>query len=257
MVANTWKTLACYGFVPANYGTHRWLERNPTAERLLLATFDLGDSRECRVEMLPAASRVRYEHFGLVFSERINSETNIAAFQSALSIIASVPTLYAIVATYLRTLHVLQAPNLDYDVSYSDPDLPFSIFVSVPAIKEGGKLRLAESIVHECMHLQLSIIETLLPLVSDRNAAAFSPWRRSTRPLASVLHGLYVFTVIHEFFAALDRIDILPTDDRLLATKRQNEIAYEVAQVSNFAVAEGLTDEGRVLAYQLLAYLSN
>ena len=247
-----WQRLVRHGFVPANYGTNRWLEGNPAAERSELATLDLDDSRKCVIEVLPASTRNQYQDFGLVFSESGSTGAEVAAIQSALSVIASVPSLFTAVAAYLRSLHLLQAPGLDFDVSHSDPEVPFSIFVSVPPPDREGPLRLAESIIHECMHLQLTMIETILPLVGAGNAAAFSPWQQRARPFRGILHGVYVFSVIDACLQALDGSGSLAPDETAFVRKRRREIAHEVAQVDHFAIAEELTDDGGVLVGQLL-----
>ena len=252
MTAITWQAIARHGFIMSNYGTHRWLQNDPTAERLELATLDLGNSLECRIEELPARSRVRYERSGLVFLGSLFNNTHIAAVRSALSLIALVPRLYATVAAYLRTLHVLQAPGTDFDVSHSDPEVPFSIFVSIPSGERESKLRLAESIIHECMHLQLTMIEAELPLVCDRNVLVFSPWQQRARPLRGVLHGLYVFTAIDTYLKALHSGHSLTADEKMFVAKRRDQIAQEVAQVADLASVEGLTNEGGVLVGQLL-----
>ena len=256
MTAITWQAIARYGFIMSNYGTHRWLQNDPTAERLELATLDLGNSLECRIEELSAPSRVRYERSGLDFPGSLSIETHIATVRSALSLIALVPSLYATVAAYLRTLHVLQALGTDFDVSHSDPEVPFSIFVSIPSGDREGNLRLAESIIHECMHLQLTMIEAELPLVNDRNALFFSPWQQTARPLAGVLHGLYVFSVLEAYFKALDQCRSLTPEERAFVTKRRGEIAEEIGQVAQLATLEGLTTDGRILAGYALRHPS-
>lgn len=252
LTASAWQEFARHGFVPSNYGTHRWLERDPAAERLVLATIGLAGPLEYRIEALPESSRTRYERIGLTFPESISIRPHVAAVQSALSHITPVPSLYAAVCAYLRTLHVLQAPGKDFDVSHSDPEAPFSIFVSVPSACPNGALRLAESIVHECMHLQLTMIETLLPLVGTEGEGAFSPWQQRQRPLRGVLHGLYVFSVIDAWLQALAHSDWLAPDKRTFVTKRRQEIAGEITQVADLLTVKGLTVCGRVLVGQLL-----
>lgn len=247
LTASAWQGLARRGFVPSNYGTHRWLERDPAAERPVLATIELSGPLEYRIEALPESSRTRYERIGLAFPESISIRSHVAAVQSALSHITLIPSLYAAVCAYLRTLHVLQAPGKDFDVSHSDPEAPFSIFVSVPSACPNGALRLAESIIHECMHLQLTMIETLLPLVGKGGRSVFSPWQQRQRPLRGVLHGLYVFSVIGAWLQALDQGDFLAPEGRTFVVKRRGEIAHEVAQVAGLVAAEGLTECGRIL----------
>ena len=252
IIAIAWQRLAGHGFVPANYGTHRWLQRDPTVERVDLATLDLGDSLKCRIEVLPVPSRIRYEERGLAFSESVSTEANVALIQSALSLVASVPSLHAAVAAYLRSLHVLKPPATNIDVSHSDPDVPFSVFVSIPHSEREGTLRLAESIIHECMHLQLTMIEAILPLVGEGDAPTFSPWQRRFRPLRGILHGIYVFSVIDACLQALDRSGSLAPAETTFVRKRRREIAHEIAQVDYFAFTGKLTDEGSEMAERLL-----
>src|SRR5262249_18705097 len=86
--------------------------------------------------------------------------------QEAIAILASLPTLHHTVATLVRVCHLVKPEHDDYDVSYSDPQVPFSIFVSVPPRRAANDaLRVAESLVHEAMHLQLTLIEQAVPLV--------------------------------------------------------------------------------------------
>lgn len=255
MTAITWQKIASRGFVPTNYGTHRWLQNDPNAERLELATLDLGNSLECRIEELPAPSRVRYEKSGLIVLGSLSIEPPIAAIRSALCLIALVPSLHATVAAYLRTLHVLQASGSDFDVSHSDPEVPFSIFVSIPSVDREGKLRLAESIIHECMHLQFTMIEAELPLVCDRNVLVFSPWQQTARPLSGVLHGLYVFSVIDAYFRAVGQSCSLTQEERAFVIKRRDQIRQEVAQVTYLTTTKGLTHEGRGLVCYFLRCL--
>ena len=254
LTASAWQGLARHGFVPSNYGTHRWLERDPAADLLVLATIECDRSSKCRIEALPASSRMRYERIGLTFPESISIETHVASLRQALSLITLVPSLYAAIAAYLQTLHVLGSPGKDLDVSHSDPGVPFSIFTSVPSACPNGDLRLAEAIIHECMHLQLTMIETLLPLVGTEGRGTFSPWQQRQRPLRGVLHGLYVFSVIDAWLQPLEHSDWLAPDGRMFVTKRRQEIAQEIAQVADLVTTKGLTVYGQMLVGRLLLH---
>ena len=247
-----WQELARHGFSRSNYGTHRWLETNPNANRLEFKVLSLGSSLDCRIEALPASSKERYERRGLEFSDRAFDKNKVAAIEASFSLISKVPSLHATVCTYLKALHVLKAPGIDYDVSSSDPEVPFSIFISVPDLEREGTLRLAESIVHECMHLHLTFIDAITPLVGDLRASAFSPWQQEVRPLKGVLHGLYVFAVIDAYFNLLEQAISLARNEEEFVAKRRCEIAQEVAQVMKLATAPGLTSAGRMLACHVL-----
>ena len=252
LTARTWRRLAPRGFRPANYGTHRWLAGDPAAERTVLAALDLGDFPQCRIEALPASSRNRYERSGLVFPRSAAATAALAAVRSAWSLVEAAPSLQAAVAAYLRSVHVLQPPEAEVDVSYSDPDVPFSVFVSIPGPGHHTALRLAESLVHECMHLHLTLIEAVVPLVGDDRASTFSPWLRRPRPLRGVLHGLYVFSVVDAFLRVLEHSGSLGPDQAAFAARRRRQIAGEIAQVNRPALAAGLTEDGRGLVERLL-----
>ena len=134
----------------------------------------------------------------------MTNSTVLHCLQDAIDVLARVPTLQGTVSTLIRTCHVLKPENDSYDVSHSDPRTPFSAFVSVPR-KRGptDALRVAESLVHEAMHLQLTLIERLLPLVKESDLTYFSPWKGTQRSPRGVLHALYVFRAIHNFFGRL------------------------------------------------------
>lgn len=251
LATTAWEKISSSGIVPYNYGTHRCLRKDPATDLQYPATLGLGNDLQCRLEILPEASREVFEEAGLIFAPCSSIEVNVPIIQSALSLIATTPTLSSVIAHFLRSLHLLKAPDENYDVSHSDPSVPFSIFVSIPPVGRHERLRLAESIVHECMHLQLTAFEALFPLVGDHNEVAYSPWRLTERPLAGVIHGLYVFTVIHSWFEILNRCDFLSPEERKFVEKRLEEVAREVAHVITLPSKPGLTDAG----YGLTSYL--
>ena len=211
----------------------------------------LSDSAECLIESLPTSSQVRFAGSRMTFSRDLGAERDLEALQQALSLVAAVPSLYATISQYLRSLHLLEPPGADYDVSHSDPDVPFSISISVPVADGRRRLRLAESIVHECMHLQLTLVEDVLPLVAAPEIRLFSPWRDTLRPVRGVLHGFYVFSVVHEFLTTLCRTGSLSPAEATLASVRRSNIRHEATQVRNLASGEGLTAAGRSLARHL------
>lgn len=256
LTLTAWEKFALRGFAPANYGTNRWLKNDPGADRLCLAEFNLGDSLHCIVEPLPASCQSSYEKAGLIFPTRLSHESDVGALRTALSLIRFIPSLHATVIKYLRSVHILQAPGPNYDVSHSDPRVPFSIFMSIPPKNLEQRLRIAESIIHECMHLQLTLIENMLPLVKLPMVQVFSPWYKTARPLSGVLHGLYVFTVVHEFFETLDKEGLLKPKEKSFTGKRRGQIVEEVTQVASLVSSEGLTNEGRSLVRSLYSCLS-
>ena len=248
LVEFVWEDAKQKNFSPENYGTHRWLQNDPTRERFQLSRFKLSDDSEFSIEVLPTSSRRRYEKTGLAFSH----QCSVDAFPSALGVIRCVPSLYATISLYLRSLHLLQAPTDNHDVSHSDPAVPFSIFVSVPPPDARGRIRLAESIVHECMHLQLSIMEKIVPLFDESGAMHFSPWQQTRRPISGLLHGLYVFSVIHSFLGMAVLSESLSNDERHYVISRRRKISDEVASMSSQCWSDSLSSVGRDLGRRLL-----
>ena len=243
-----WQDAARLAFTPENYGTHRWLRGDATLERLQLARLDFPNTFECLIEPLPKSTRSVYEKAGLEFSNHVPADT----IQCTIDLLSSVPSLCATLSLYLRSLHILESPGAEYDVSHSDPAVPFSIFVSVPPAGQNGRLRLAESIVHECMHLQLSVIERALPLIDEPPTTYFSPWKQTHRPALGILHGLYVFAVIYQFLGSSTLNARLTSQERTFAVTRRRQISRELDQVSGFARTAGLTSEGQCLATRSL-----
>lgn len=168
-------------------------------------------------------------------------------------ILPMVPTLLQAVSQLSWNCHVILAECDNYDTSYSDPDIPFTIFVSVPhAIARKTYLRIAENIVHETMHLQLTLFERVCPLVDTTiKWSLFSPWKQSERETQGILHGLYVFYSLkwmwHQIGKRSEEIE-----DQSFATNRLQEINAEIEAVTDVQNSPALTTAGRFLVSKML-----
>ncbi len=165
------------------------------------------------------------------------------------------PELSSSIGYLVRCVHLLKAPSPALDCSYSRPDWPFSIFLSVPDHGARARIeRVTEALVHETMHLQLSLIEHRIRLVDGGRAATvtFSPWRGSERNVRGVLHALYVFVVVQKLWQRATQGTPIGCD-REFAEARVYAIREEVAKTQHLAVSPGLSRQGRQLVQQLLA----
>jgi HEXXH motif-containing protein len=170
----------------------------------------------------------------------------IEVFDHATAAINEVPDLALIVRARVNHIHALEAPP-EYDISHSEPKWEDRIFVSVPERSDGiAALRLAESVIHEAMHLHLTLFEHGSPLVHDAMGEIHSPWRGAPRPFLGVLHGLFVFACLHEYFARLS-LDREPAATRHI-DRRLTEIKNEIAQIDIGGLSLGLTAVGKSLA---------
>jgi HEXXH motif-containing protein len=134
-----------------------------------------------------------------------------------------------------------------YDISHSEPQWKSWIFVSLPDRADSvGALRLAEGVVHEAMHLQLTVFEDRNAIVADESGRMSSPWRRQARPFRGIAHGLFVFSCILAYFEAL--IDVVqgPAASHVLA--RIEDIRAEIATIDLEELSRGLTPIGAALA---------
>ena len=170
----------------------------------------------------------------------------------SLDLIGMVRPLQGTIAGTCRSLHVLLPPAPDVDVSCSDPSLPHSIFVSCPPdTKEDRVERLAENLVHEALHLQLSLVEGLEPLVSEipREELLFSPWRGERRTVRGLLHAVYVFGNLRFFWG---KIASSRPGSASFARARIETIDSEMAAASHLLESRSLTPTGRRLATSFL-----
>ncbi len=237
---------------PASYCTGAWLHGVDASEATRSAGTLVIGRRRVAVEIADRGTAARLGRNGLRPVGAAEVATAMATLNEAFGLVGSAPTLAASISTLVRSVQVLESAGLGYDTSHSDPAIPFSIFVSVPCGEPQAGLRVAESVVHEAMHLQLSLIERWLPLVdAGTEAELFSPWQGRERPVSGLLHGLYVFRVIDDWYADMS-MHRLSERDRAFVGRRRGEIAAEIASVADLGAQPGLTDEGTQLVSRLL-----
>lgn len=249
LVADFWANHASFGD-SSRYTTGGWLGRpQSSGTTARLATLHCG-THNLMVEEPSTQVALHLSANGLSLDSVAQTADALTSLASGLKRVAAVPTLAGTVGELVRCIHVLARPEPGYDTSHSTPCLPFSIFLSAPAGEPDEDWRVAESIVHEAMHLQLTLIERAVPLVvAGGEGEAYSPWQGRLRPAQGLLHGLYVFRVIDAMFEAVEaRHGQIP-----FLRKRRREIAAEIAQVEDLAVSPALTAEGRAFARHLLA----
>ena len=250
---------ASTGITRATYGTGRYLARDVTAQRNDLTRVSLPDAfwpnTSVLVESLNGQFLRQYAELGLNFYNPKEIDAGLVRdrLHGALRRLSDVSDVAAAVGAVLAVVHVLKPHGPAYDVSYSDPFVPFSIFVGISVGDQAhSDLRLAEGILHECMHLQLTLIEQAVPMIAGAEERHHSPWQGTLRPSQGILHGLYVFRVIQDFCCALLDQKCCTADERSYLTSRINMIDNEVATIGDFSSSKDLTDAGKRLVRALL-----
>ncbi|MDP9645454.1 aKG-HExxH-type peptide beta-hydroxylase [Paraburkholderia caledonica] len=237
----------------ASYSTSAWITQGTISPQRLFAIRNTCLIRtQAVVEVLSPALQQRYGIPDCRFwkVDELEQGAALELLASSLDEIAAMPELSDTVGQLAHRIHLLMPHDDAYDVNFSEPELPLSIFVSIPQQpREHMRWRVAEAIVHEAGHLQLSLVERVVPLIASPQAQYYSPWRKTARPVGGVLHGLYVFGMIAEWMA---RSSAPPSHVR----RRLADIDQEAREIADFAEASGLTAIGAALARNILMRIS-
>jgi hypothetical protein len=186
--------------------------------------------------------------------QELLKEATSSKILNAFSTLKRVPDCYESVLGFVRSITIVQSEGPDYDTSYSHPNLPLSIFFSLCTDEdETSNLRVAESILHEAMHLKLSLIEKSIQLIKNPEDTCFSPWRDEQRPIGGVLHGIFVFTAILNFYRQLLVFETNNIVIEYLKLRCKN-IEIEMSMIINFPDNGGLTIDGKTISRELLQY---
>lgn len=94
-----------------------------------------------------------------------------------------------------------KAAHPDKAVSFSDDSVPGALYVA-PVTGQGelGLFDLADSIIHEHRHQKLYLLGRAVDLVAADRPLVRSPWREEPRPPSGVLHAVFVFAELKEFW---------------------------------------------------------
>jgi hypothetical protein len=236
-----------HGLTRETYSTGHFLSDSPKKDTAVLKAIPVASGNLFLCEA-SSDELVRYsaEH-GLKLVNDANTSRAIDLIEAALvEVIQPYPFLWSAVSELAWRCHIVLAQCDEYDASFSDPAVPFSIFVSAPARNDRSSvLRVAENLIHETMHLQLTIFEGLSPLVDTASTWSMnSPWKREKRPAQGVLHGLYVFCVIRWMWRQISQTT-RDGADRDFALRRISEIDEEVSTVRALKESPALTEAGR------------
>lgn len=248
------------GLTLDTYSTARVSNGNASARLAVVRDLPAGHNRGERKTFIriesPTADLVRlYQGMGVNFytAEEMAGSGVLDCLEEAIQIIRHVPSLWRTVNTLVRSLHVLRPTDDEHDISFSEPHIPFSVFVSVPCQRiRNDVLRVAEAMVHESMHLQLTLIEKTAPLLACTRRKYFSPWRGEYRSAQGVLHALYVFRVVDHLLRELLLSSCLRSEELSYARERRTQIAAQMREVESFRNCPDLTIHGFNLIGRLL-----
>lgn len=237
------------GMRSEGYSTSQWIASVPPS-KVWQVTSKGAAELNLSVELLAPLAAQKLASKGASFADEATIATEgLAGLERALSLLQQVLSLQATVGALAKSVHILEVSEPGYDVSYSDPLIPFSVFLNVSKGRFAD-LRTTEALVHEAMHLQLSLIERFVPIAKVDQGLHYSPWKDSQRPVSGLMHALYVFRVIDQWLALLPKTSQEAAD---YAEKRHKEIGEEVGQLDPASLVDHLTAEGQQFLSRLLA----
>ena len=224
------------GLTLQSYGTARLISGDAKASRIWILEPPLVAGSNFGIEELPASLHyiATEQGTGLIDIADQDQAEVLALLGNVCETVAGIaPAIWQSMRYLLRSVHIIISPCSETDVSFSLPGLPNTIFVSLPRFDdENAVVRLIESMVHEVLHLQLSLVESCCPIVRSEMATEYvhSPWRNSLRPEGGVVHGLFVFANLEKLWskAASFRSERMS----LFAEQRVDEIRKQICHLN-------------------------
>lgn len=249
LVKAGWRTLHQEtGLSSCNYGTFRVVARNARASRYIVGYLSTSSGLEI-------IDQSHYEDAGVEFytAGEIACAGILRRLEDAIALLRAIPTLNATVGALVRSFHVIKPKDDEHDVSFSEPHIPFSIFISVPRKHMlDDALRVSEAIIHESMHLQLTLIEQKVALIDSKPQRYYSPWKRARRDAQGILHALYVFRVIDRALEQLASTEGRRGDVTEYVDRRRSDIDRQMREIRSFQHCSGLTSIGTRFVKALL-----
>lgn len=257
LVQNKFNELEKYQLLnPNEYSTARCINDYSVPLGTRLSIFNNIDKGTVYLETFSDSLRDFYEEHGLYpyLDHDLESNAVLSKLKDAMAVFDLVKPSQGCVTNLVRSIQVLKQVDSEIDTSYSHPKIPFSIFLSVCDDNSNlSSLRVAESILHEAMHLKLTLIESVVQLVKPNTGNLFfSPWRDEKRPAQGILHGLFVFRAVHDFY-----LEIVSTynDDKEIINffeYRIKDIKQEIESLKDFYNNVDLTMAGKSLVIELI-----
>lgn len=134
----------------------------------------------------------------------------------------------------------------DKAVSFSDNTTPGALYVGV---KVSGKLidpyLLADSIIHEHRHQKLYLLQRAVKLFDRDTPLVRSPWRDDLRPPSGLLHALFVFVCLYEYWSYLHKAGAVANRER--SKKDAEQIREKIEEAFPIIYGTSLTTKGLML----------
>lgn len=141
----------------------------------------------------------------------------------------------------VKSIHLLKTENDYNDTSFSDPNLPYTIFINLPDIHVKNWLeRTVENLIHETMHLQLSLLEKKYNFYILTKEKIHSPWKGEPRNNKGILHAIYVFSHLKKFWEKVYALEQSPFSKQRINDIQNQLNLVNIENLSNLYSKDGL-----------------
>lgn len=178
------------------------------------------------------------------------AEQQAAMIGNALNLIGAVdPSMGERISRSVNWYVPIGTDSPDTHRSFSAANLVGLIFLS----EASNDLQLAEAIVHEFHHNELFAYSHVVPLIdcaSDR--LFYSPWREDARPLYGLIHAIFVFAGVCDFYRCVEvspEFEMHHKHFRKRRSERVCQLDIGLAQIEDTQ----LTESGRALIASITA----
>ena len=197
----------------------------------------------CILQKLPDYMSSTWLDIGINLDQTYNIEKSMLQIKEAFEYISKYDNDYLgfYTKSLVKSIHLLKTDNDYNDTSFSDPNLPYTIFINLPDIHIKNWLeRTVENLIHETMHLQLSLLEKKYDFYLSTNKKIYSPWKHEPRNSKGILHAIYVFSHLKKFWEKVYRSEKTSFSKKRIEEIQKQLSLLKVEELTDFYSNDGL-----------------
>lgn len=197
----------------------------------------------CILQKLPDSMSNIWLDIGINLDQTYDMQKSMLQIRDAFEFICKYDNEYLgfYTKSLVKSIHLLKTENEYNDTSFSDPNLPYTIFINLPDIHVKNWLeRTVENLIHETMHLQLSLLERKYKFYILTEEKIHSPWKDEPRNNKGILHAIYVFSHLKKFWEKVYNLEQSPFSKQRINDIQNQLNLVNIEKLSNLYSKDGL-----------------
>lgn len=195
------------------------------------------------IQKLPDSMSNTWLDIGIELDQDYDMEEALSQIENAFEYIKKYDAILfsTSIEVLVKSIHLLKTQAIYSDISFSDPNLPYTIFINLPnrCVKNWLE-RTVENIIHEAMHLQLSLLEKKINFYVLTDAKIYSPWKHEPRNNKGILHAIYVFSHLKYFWGK-----VYKTNKNVFVKQRIENIKEQLNLINFDKISDFYTEDGK------------